>query len=509
MFCSISGNVPEDPVINKSTGQLYERRLVEKYVQENGKDPISGQPLDLDDLVSIKTSKTVKPRPSPATSIPGILGLFHNEWDALMLETHQLRQAYNTTRQELSHALYQHDAAIRVIARLKRERDEARAAAETAQKALPAAAGPELANGKRAPEEDLAVEGPAKRAKAGITDEIIKAMTDCNQQLSKGRKKRAVAPGLAAAEDIEAFTLLGSHPLHKTTQPGISAIDVSPTDDNVLASAGNDATVQLFDRAASRIVGSLTGHAKRVTDVKFGASQEVVVSTSADKTARIWRAEGDGYKAAAVLSDHSAEVTAVTLHPTKDYFVTASLDKTWCFYDMQSALCLTQIADESVEGGYTCASFHPDGLILGTGTEESLVRIWEVRQQKNVAKFEGHKGPVTSISFSENGYFLATSAQDGVKLWDLRKLKNFKTLAPYESDPATCVSFDASGLYLAVGGADARVYGVKQDWATIKTFADLPKKGVHAVRWGTDARSLYVGAADHNLRIYGLPADTA
>lgn len=29
--------------------------------------------------------------------------------------------------------------------------------------------------------------------------------------------------------------------------------------------------------------------------------------------------------------------------------------------------------------------------------------------QVNVAKFEGHTGPVTDISFSENGYFLAVS----------------------------------------------------------------------------------------------------
>ena len=32
------------------------------------------------------------------------------------------------------------------------------------------------------------------------------------------------------------------------------------------------------------------------------------------------------------------------------------------------------------------------------------------------------------MSFSENGYYLATAADDGVKLWDLRKLKNFKSL---------------------------------------------------------------------------------
>ena len=41
---------------------------------------------------------------------------------------------------------------------------------------------------------------------------------------------------------------------------------------------------------------------------------------------------------------------------------------------------------------------------------------------------------------------------------------------------ASAVAFDHSGLYMAVGGADARVYGVKQDWEVVKTFPDMPKK---------------------------------
>jgi len=37
---------------------------------------------------------------------------------------------------------------------------------------------------------------------------------------------------------------------------------------------------------------------------------------------------------------------------------------------------------------------------------------------------------VRSISFSENGYYLATGSDEGeVKIWDLRKLKNLKSIA--------------------------------------------------------------------------------
>lgn len=45
----------------------------------------------------------------------------------------------------------------------------------------------------------------------------------------------------------------------------------------------------------------------------------------------------------AVLSDHSAEVVGVALHPTNKYFITASADKSWAFYDLDSMLCMAQV----------------------------------------------------------------------------------------------------------------------------------------------------------------------
>ncbi|CAK0822338.1 unnamed protein product, partial [Prorocentrum cordatum] len=75
----------------------------------------------------MKANKAVRPRPASATSIPGMLSLFQSEWDALMTETYELKTHLDTTRKQLSHALYQHDAACRVIARLLKERDQARA----------------------------------------------------------------------------------------------------------------------------------------------------------------------------------------------------------------------------------------------------------------------------------------------------------------------------------------------------------------------------------------------
>lgn len=138
-----------------------------------------------------------------------------------------------------------------------------------------------------------------------------------------------------------------------------------------------------------------------------------------------------------------------------------------------------------------------------------------------MANFPGHSGPITSIAFSENGYYLATAADDSsVKLWDLRKLKNFKTLQldnnfevgtvlptprPHQPRPPTSrpmapparpsltasfwlqvksLIFDQSGTYLALGGTDVQIYICKQ-WTEILHFTGR-------VGWGPDLASLSV-----------------
>ena len=44
-----------------------------------------------------------------------------------------------------------------------------------------------------------------------------------------------------------------------------------------------------------------------------------------------------------MLSDHSGEVVGVALHPTNKYFITASADRSWAFYDLDSMLCMAQV----------------------------------------------------------------------------------------------------------------------------------------------------------------------
>jgi WD40 repeat protein len=127
MYCEISGVAPEDPVVSRRSGHLFERRLILKALASSGgKCPVTGEDLSEDDLIAVRVSGTAtRPVPASAVSLPGLLSHMRNEWDAIVLETHSLKQRLAGTRQELAHALYQYDAATRVIARLKKEKEEA------------------------------------------------------------------------------------------------------------------------------------------------------------------------------------------------------------------------------------------------------------------------------------------------------------------------------------------------------------------------------------------------
>jgi pre-mRNA-processing factor 19 len=487
MFCSISGHVPEDPVVSKKSGHLFEKRLIEKYLEEEGKCPVTKEELAVEDLMPVQANRAVKPRPLEATSIPGLLGLFQNEWDDLMLETYTLKQHLDNTRQELSQALYQHDAACRVIARLVKERDAAREMLAAAQQGAA---------------QSIAASGTGDNMETdenGLTAAMLSKMDETAKTLSKGRRKRPVSEALATPESIKDFSAQGSHTIHKSDKPGILCVDIHPTTQNLAVTGGVDKSAQLFDRESGKVLSSLSGHGKKVVDVKFHPTSSALITASADKTVKIWTPAGKkGHKAAHTISCHTDEVTGISLHATNDYCVTSSKDATWAFHDIHQGRTVTTITGEE---GFSCIHFHPDGLILGTGTVDGKVRIWDVKEGKNVATFDDHDGSVNSICFSENGYHLAGAGEDGfVRLWDLRKLKNFQNLN-LDNGPANAVSFNYSGKYLACASNSIQVYVVKQ-WDAPLVTLEAHSQAVTDVTWGSDALFLASTSMDRSLRFF-------
>ena len=220
LCCSLSNQVPEHPVVSPVSGSVYERRLIEKYIAGNGVDPVNGKEVTIEQLVEIRTPAIVKPKVPSATSIPAVLRSLQDEWDAVMLNSFTLRQQLQTARQELRHALYQHDAACRVIARLQKEVSNARETLATLRPhaGYTAVSAPSLAASAQAG--GIAAQ-PVETS--GLTPEIISQLQDKATVLTRERKGRGktMPDGLATSEAVKSYKTLASHPgLHSASMPG-------------------------------------------------------------------------------------------------------------------------------------------------------------------------------------------------------------------------------------------------------------------------------------------------
>ena len=48
--------------MSSKSGHVYERRLIQKYITENGTDPLTGEKLEENDLLTIKASTCIRHR---------------------------------------------------------------------------------------------------------------------------------------------------------------------------------------------------------------------------------------------------------------------------------------------------------------------------------------------------------------------------------------------------------------------------------------------------------------
>ncbi|KAI7976814.1 hypothetical protein EIK77_010045 [Talaromyces pinophilus] len=308
---SISGEAPQVPVVSTKSGNVFEKRLIEAYIAENGKDPVTGEDLSAEDLVELKTARVVRPRPPTLTSIPSLLGVFQEEWDALALETYTLSQALVQTRQELSTALYQHDAAVRVIARLTKERDEAR---DTLSKISVGAA--------RAPAGGDAMQVDS----AKLPDSVVAKIEETHAN------KRPIPEGWATSEAIQSYKpTASSEPLY----PGGKSLSVDSTGDLALI-GGVDGVAGVYSISKQQIVQTLKVGAP-VTDAVFAGSTAVVASASG--SVKFF----DNGAETASFDSHAGEATAVVVHPAGDIVASVGVDKSYVLYDLATSSVVTQI----------------------------------------------------------------------------------------------------------------------------------------------------------------------
>lgn len=470
--------------------------MVEAYIAEHGTDPVTGEDLFTADLLDLKQSRIVNPRPPTLTSIPALLSTFQNEWDALVLETFQLKQQLSQTRKELSAALYYNDAAQRVLARVSTERDEAR-------DALSRVTVNASTNGHA--EDAMVIDGRE------LPQIVLSKIEQTQQKLQATRRKRPVPEDWATGDMISAYDVQSSTDTQFT---GASFLAADRTGESFMC-GDSDGTLGIFDlKQASFTTRSNLGAGAVLAGV--WANDKAVVATSSG--AVVVSQEG---AVQAKFQRHAGAARAVAAHPCGDLIASVGDDKSYVLYDLESGQVLTQISCDAGEYrdhtlvdrtmfadrdvALTTVSFHPDGHLLAAGAVDGSIKLFDVQTSQLAHTFPAPSGasPVVSLDFSENGTWLASAnaTQPTVTVWHLGKLNVLKSLDVRME--VKSLSWDYTGQFLAISGHGGVT--VSQYSKSSKKWSEPLKKSTSAVdvKWGAHAGSLVALTSEGAVSVLG------
>lgn len=177
------------------------------------------------------------------------------------------------------------------------------------------------------------------------------------------------------------------------------------------------------DAQSPETVMVLEGHSGTITRIQWYPTREFILTASVDKTIRKWDVETES-EVGCIEAAHKGDITDCQLSSDGQTFVSSSKDmsvKVWDFHTM------------TVLKKFTCghpinsASLSPNFplVLLGGGQDASMVtttagatgkfeaKIFHLIYDDELGRVKGHFGPINTIAYSPDGLSYASGGEDG------------------------------------------------------------------------------------------------
>lgn len=287
---------------------------------------------------------------------------------------------------------------------------------------------------------------------------------------------------------------------------GVTRLRLQPGNDPVLASAGEDGRVVLWDSITGMQLSLLADQGGWVEQLAWTPDGQVLAA-AASKTISLWRGEDS----LGIWYDARRQILAMDWAPDNKRLATASNKGLYLWrLDHADSGNAEPMQLLSFPGAPVAVAWQPNGQALAVGTQDGFLQIWRqgaTRQgprgdaKASQLTMRGYPGKVVCLAWHPTLPQIATAGGPDVVLWNLPRTGKGAKGRPlrHHRKTVTVLAWSPDGGLLASGDRAGRLCIWNANGELI--FSQDMEHEISAMAWSPDGAALAVGDTGGRLQL--------